>query len=84
MLHKALKTWFGFDHFNEGQEEIITSVLKNQPTLGILPTGSGKSLCYQLPTYIKRQPTLIVSPLISLMDDQVSQMKAQGEFWDGR
>ena len=50
MLHKALKTWFGFDHFNEGQEEIITSVLKNQPTLGILPTGSGKSLCYQLPT----------------------------------
>lgn len=79
MLHKALKTWFGFDHFNEGQEEIITSVLKNQPTLGILPTGSGKSLCYQLPTYIKRQPTLIVSPLISLMDDQVSQMKAQGE-----
>lgn len=79
MLHDALKKWFGFDSFKDGQEAIITSVLNHTNTLGILPTGSGKSLCYQLPTYINQKPTLIVSPLISLMDDQVMQMKVNGE-----
>ncbi|KIX91526.1 ATP-dependent DNA helicase RecQ [Staphylococcus microti] len=79
MLKTALQQYFGFDTFREGQEAIIQSVLDDQHTLGILPTGSGKSLCYQLPTYIKQQPTLIISPLISLMDDQVMQMKMQGE-----
>ena len=63
MLKDNLKKWFGFDEFKEGQEEIIDSVLHGKHTLGILPTGSGKSLCYQLPTYI-RKPTLIISPLI--------------------
>ncbi len=70
MLKDNLKKWFGFDEFKEGQEEIIDSVLHGRHTLGILPTGSGKSLCYQLPTYILEKPTLIISPLISLMDDQ--------------
>ncbi|MGV3041529.1 RecQ family ATP-dependent DNA helicase [Staphylococcus rostri] len=79
MLKAALQQYFGFDTFREGQEAIIQSVLDGQHTLGILPTGSGKSLCYQLPTYIKQQPTLIISPLISLMDDQVMQMKMNGE-----
>ncbi|MCG7339679.1 ATP-dependent DNA helicase [Staphylococcus sp. ACRSN] len=79
MLIDELKHWFGFDSFKPGQEEIIQSVLKQKNTLGILPTGSGKSLCYQLPTYIKKQPTLIISPLISLMDDQVMQLKTHGE-----
>lgn len=79
MLHDALKKWFGFDTFKDGQEEIISSVLNQKNTLGILPTGSGKSLCYQLPTYINQKPTLVVSPLISLMDDQVMQMKLNGE-----
>lgn len=79
MLQKALQDWFGFDTFNPGQEGIIQSVLDKQNTLGILPTGSGKSLCYQLPTYINQKPTLIISPLISLMDDQVMQMKKKGE-----
>lgn len=78
MLKDNLKEWFGFDEFKEGQEEIIDSVLHGRHTLGILPTGSGKSLCYQLPTYILEKPTLIISPLISLMDDQVMQMKLKG------
>lgn len=79
MLEEALKKWFGFDSFKEGQKHIIENVLNHQHTLGILPTGSGKSLCYQLPTYIKQKPTLIISPLISLMDDQVMQMRKNGE-----
>lgn len=79
MLNEALKKHFGFDTFKPGQKEIITHVLEKKDTLGILPTGSGKSLCYQLPTYINQQPTLIISPLISLMDDQVMQLKLHGE-----
>ncbi|WP_436853913.1 RecQ family ATP-dependent DNA helicase [Staphylococcus caeli] len=79
MLQDSLKEWFGFETFKPGQEEIINHVLNHTNTLGILPTGSGKSLCYQLPTYIKQQPTLIISPLISLMDDQVMQLKLHGE-----
>lgn len=79
LLEEKLNKWFGYTSFNPGQKEIIESVLNNTHTLGILPTGSGKSLCYQLPTYIKQQPTLIISPLISLMDDQVMQLKSQGE-----
>ncbi|MCU5745470.1 ATP-dependent DNA helicase [Staphylococcus sp. SQ8-PEA] len=80
MLHRALKQYFGFDSFKEGQQEVIERVLNNEDTLGILPTGSGKSLCYQLPTYINEKATLIISPLISLMDDQVAQLKANGEY----
>ncbi|MBE5662854.1 ATP-dependent DNA helicase RecQ [Staphylococcus sp. SS60] len=79
MLYEALKDNFGFDSFKPGQQEIIESVLRHEHTLGILPTGSGKSLCYQLPTYLSNKPTLIVSPLISLMDDQVMQLKINGE-----
>ncbi|MDH9160031.1 MULTISPECIES: RecQ family ATP-dependent DNA helicase [Staphylococcus] len=79
MLQHELKKWFGFESFKPGQQEIIESVIADKDTLGILPTGSGKSLCYQLPTYIKQQPTLIISPLISLMDDQVMQLKSHGE-----
>ncbi|NJH81302.1 ATP-dependent DNA helicase RecQ [Staphylococcus hyicus] len=79
MLTKALKHYFGFDSFKPGQKDIIANVMAGKHTLGVLPTGSGKSLCYQLPTYIKGEPTLIISPLISLMDDQVMQMKMNGE-----
>ena len=81
MLKQALKAYFGFEQFKPGQAEVVQSILNGQHTLGILPTGSGKSLCYQLPTYIKQQPTLIISPLISLMDDQVMQLKAQGHVY---
>lgn len=78
-LENELRRYFGFEHFKPGQEAIIENVIKDTHTLGVLPTGSGKSLCYQLPTYIKQKPTLIISPLISLMDDQVAQMKMNGE-----
>ena len=79
MLEDKLKEWFGFETFKRGQKEIIESILAGKHTLGILPTGSGKSLCYQLPTYLIEKPTLVISPLISLMDDQVMQMKLNGE-----
>lgn len=79
MLEDKLKDWFGFKTFKPGQKDIIQSVLEGKHTLGILPTGSGKSLCYQFPTYLIEKPTLVISPLISLMDDQVMQMKLNGE-----
>ena len=75
-LHKYLKTYFGYDHFQEGQEEIIRDVLRGEDILGILKTGSGKSLCYQLPALMLDGLTIVVSPLISLMLDQVREMKA--------
>lgn len=79
MLHDILRNKFGFESFKPGQQEIIESIMSQQHTLGILPTGSGKSLCYQIPTYLSGKTTLIISPLISLMDDQVMQLKINGE-----
>lgn len=79
MLHDILRNKFGFESFKPGQQEIIESIMSQQHTLGILPTGSGKSLCYQIPTYLSGKPTLIISPLIFLMDDQVMQLKINGE-----
>ncbi|REJ08956.1 RecQ family ATP-dependent DNA helicase [Halobacillus trueperi] len=77
-LGSLLKENFGFDEFREGQKEVITDVLEGEDVLGILPTGTGKSLCYQLPAKILGGTTLVVSPLISLMVDQVKQLKASG------
>ncbi|MCH4172633.1 MAG: ATP-dependent DNA helicase [Lactobacillus sp.] len=78
-IKTVLKAKFGYDHFRPGQLQIIQGVLARQNVLGILPTGSGKSLCYQLPTYIQGGLTVVVSPLISLMQDQVIQLNLQGE-----
>lgn len=78
-LQQALKQHFGYDAFRPGQSEIIQPLLEGQDVLGILPTGSGKSLCYQLPTYLQGGLTVIVSPLISLMQDQVIQLNLRGE-----
>ncbi|GAF39127.1 ATP-dependent DNA helicase RecQ [Agrilactobacillus composti DSM 18527 = JCM 14202] len=78
-IETVLKSKFGYDHFRPGQAQIIQGVLDQQNVLGILPTGSGKSLCYQLPTYIQGGLTVVVSPLISLMQDQVIQLNLQGE-----
>ncbi len=75
MLQKV----FGFNHFRTGQREIIEDILHKKHVLAVLPTGTGKSLCYQLPGYMMNQPVLIVSPLLSLMEDQVQQLKANGE-----
>ncbi|WP_010173038.1 RecQ family ATP-dependent DNA helicase [Bacillus coahuilensis] len=76
---EILKQKFGYDTFRVGQEDVILSVLKGQDTVALLPTGTGKSLCYQLPSYMMEGTTLIVSPLLSLMQDQVEQMKVRGE-----
>ena len=71
---KALKDFFGFTSFKKGQEELINNILNNRDVLGIMPTGAGKSLCYQLPALMFDGITLVISPLISLMKDQVNSL----------
>ncbi|MHA6259613.1 RecQ family ATP-dependent DNA helicase [Sporosarcina sp. CAU 1771] len=78
-IHAILKDRFGFERFRTGQEEVIKDVLAGKDTLAILPTGVGKSLCYQLPAYALPGTVLIISPLVSLMEDQVAIMKRNGE-----
>lgn len=73
-----MKETFGYDHFRSGQEELIQHVLKRENTLGIMPTGGGKSICYQLPALILDHLTLVISPLISLMKDQVDALNVMG------
>ncbi len=70
----VLKEIFGFDSFRPGQEEVIRAVLDGQDTLAVMPTGGGKSLCYQVPALMKASLTVIVSPLISLMKDQIDSL----------
>ncbi|AFZ36733.1 ATP-dependent DNA helicase RecQ [Stanieria cyanosphaera PCC 7437] len=77
-LEKALKHYFGYDSFRPGQKEIIEETLNNQDLLIIMPTGGGKSLCFQLPALLKPGLTLVVSPLIALMQDQVDALKDRG------
>lgn len=76
-LEQYLYKYFQFNRFREGQKEIIQDVLHGEDVLGILPTGSGKSICYQLPALMMEGITIVVSPLISLMIDQVKQLKAR-------
>jgi len=73
-----LKSVFGYDDFRPGQAEIISAVLAGGPVLAVMPTGSGKSMCYQLPALIEERLTVVVSPLIALMRDQVTQLRALG------
>jgi ATP-dependent DNA helicase RecQ len=77
MLETELKRHFHYDSFRTGQKEIIQDVLQGKDVLGILPTGSGKSICYQLPSLLLGGLTIVVSPLISLMIDQVKELKAK-------
>ncbi|KGX92194.1 ATP-dependent DNA helicase [Pontibacillus halophilus JSM 076056 = DSM 19796] len=77
-LEQHLSRYFHYDSFREGQKEIISDILSGQDVLGILPTGTGKSICYQLPALIQEGATIVVSPLISLMVDQVKQLKQKG------
>lgn len=78
MLKQALQRYFGYENFRQGQEEVITQLLEGKDVVALLPTGTGKSLCYQLTGKVKGAPVLIISPLLSLMQDQVNQMKKLG------
>ena len=72
---EALRRLFGFDHFRPGQAEAVTAALADRDALVVMPTGAGKSLCYQLPALIRDDLTLVVSPLVSLMQDQVQALR---------
>ena len=74
-LHEALQEHFGFDTFKGNQEKIIESLLAGHDTFVIMPTGGGKSLCYQLPALISEGVAIIVSPLIALMKNQVDLVR---------
>lgn len=75
---ETLKKVFGHDDFREGQEVLVDEILQGRDVLGVMPTGAGKSICYQLPALIMDGITLVISPLISLMKDQVMALKASG------
>ena len=77
-LTAALKRCFGFDRFRQGQEAIVRDVLSRRDVLALMPTGGGKSLCFQLPALLQPGVTLVVSPLIALMQDQVRQLQNNG------
>ncbi|MDR2870361.1 MAG: DEAD/DEAH box helicase, partial [Deferribacteraceae bacterium] len=74
----TLKESFGHTHFRKGQEELIDSLLAGRDVLGVMPTGAGKSICYQLPALLLPGCSIVVSPLISLMHDQVSALSQAG------
>ena len=78
ILHAKLKENFGFEKFRPNQEDIINCILSGQDTLAIMPTGGGKSICFQLPALVLPGITIVVSPLIALMKDQVDGLKANG------
>ena len=75
---EILKTYFGYDSFRNGQENIINAILSGRDALAIMPTGAGKSICYQVPALLLSGITLVISPLISLMQDQVKSLNEAG------
>ena len=77
-IHRLLKKYWGFDTFRSLQEDIIVSVLNGNDTLALLPTGGGKSICFQIPGLLVGGTTLVISPLVALMNDQVQNLKQKG------
>ena len=77
-LEEKLKTYFGYNDFRPNQKGIITACLEKRDVLAVLPTGAGKSICYQLPAMLTHGLTVVVSPLISLMQDQVVSLTKNG------
>ena len=77
-LHKTLRTYYGYSSFRPGQESLIRALLEGNDVLGVMPTGAGKSLCYQIPALLLPGLTIVVSPLISLMEDQVGTLRKRG------
>ncbi|HMC59392.1 MAG TPA: DEAD/DEAH box helicase, partial [Candidatus Solibacter sp.] len=77
-IHAALKRYWGYDTFRPMQERIVQSLLAGNDAAVVMPTGGGKSLCYQLPALVLGQTVVVVSPLIALMQDQVAQLSDMG------
>ncbi|MBT4937530.1 MAG: RecQ family ATP-dependent DNA helicase, partial [Rhodospirillaceae bacterium] len=75
---QILKDVFGYDRFRPGQTDVVDALLADQHTLTVMPTGSGKSLCFQIPALLKGGLTIVVSPLVALMEDQVAALKLAG------
>ena len=75
---EALKVYFGFDSYKDGQEDVINAIMAGKDVIAVMPTGSGKSICYQVPALVLPGMTIVISPLISLMQDQVKALNNAG------